>query len=416
MAMLATGSGIARIIGMVTVPIITRIYSPEHFGVLSIFTVLIAMLTPFSTLRYATAIPLTKRDSTAVNMVGLCTIFLAISTLLLFLLFWITAPAILRALSMEQMLPYWWLVPLAVTGAGLYELLGNWATREKAFRVLAKTQVWQVLLGGSVKIGLGLLGIKPLGLLLGQLFTEAGGILSLLRSFRANLYHNWQYVGKKRVLFLLKRFSDFPRYRLPSQFVLILSSRAPLLFFSWQYGAATTGQLALSLSMIALPMSLFGQTIGQAYYAEIAKIGRKNPKQIYAITKNITKKLFLISLLPFALLVLLGPWLFQLVFGHPWREAGGFSSILAIFLLTQFISTPLVNAMNVFERQKMFLTINLVRLVLILLIFGIGHALLLPASMMLLVYSLGLSAHYLFTAFMVFGVIKSSGTVIKSPT
>ena len=43
MAMLASGTGVAKVIGIVSVPIITRIYLPEHMGVLSVFTALAVM-------------------------------------------------------------------------------------------------------------------------------------------------------------------------------------------------------------------------------------------------------------------------------------------------------------------------------------------------------------------------------------
>ena len=141
----------------------------------------------------------------------------------------------------------------------------------------------------AVKIGLGFLGIKPLGLLIGQVFTQAGGIVSLFKSFQGKLKANFKHVSRKRMVFLLKHYAYFPKYRLPSQFLLILSTQAPFLFFAWQFGAETTGQLGLSMMMLALPMTLFGQTTGQAYYAEIARIGRRNPQKIYKITKIMKK-------------------------------------------------------------------------------------------------------------------------------
>lgn len=160
--MLASGSAAAKVIGVVTVPVITRLYLPEHFGVLSVFTAIAALLVPFGTLRYSMAIPLPKRDGTATNLVVLCGLCLLVMSALTFLIFWLSAPAILRLLSMDEMLPYWWLLPLAIAGTGLYELLSNWAVREKAFKPLARTKVWQAIIGGSFKIGLGFLGIKPL--------------------------------------------------------------------------------------------------------------------------------------------------------------------------------------------------------------------------------------------------------------
>ena len=289
--MLATGAAGARTVSILTVPVITRIYLPEHMGVLSIFVALAALITPFGTLRYAMAIPLPRHDGVAANLGVLCAYSLLFVTLLVTLFLWIFAPPFLQMISMEKLLPYWWLLPLAIGGSGLYEILSNWAIREKAFRPLARTRVWQSFIGSITKIVLGLLGLKPLGLLIGQVFTQAGGIFSLFMSFQGKFKKTWRHVTKKRIGFVVRRYADFPKYRLPSQFLLIASTKAPLLIFAWQFGADTTGQLGLALTMLALPMTLFGQSTGQAYYAEIARIGCRKPAEIYRISENITKKL-----------------------------------------------------------------------------------------------------------------------------
>ena len=112
-------------------------------------------------------------------------------------------------------------------------------------------------------------------------------------------------------------------------------------------------------------MTLFGQTTAQAYFGEIARIGKKQPQEIYRITQSVTRKLLLISFIPFFILLFLGPWLFQFVFGEVWREAGVFASILAIDLLPQFVTSPVMNILNVFEKQSYYLQIGFMRLCLI---------------------------------------------------
>lgn len=411
--MLATGAAGAKAVGMLTVPIITRIYLPEHMGVLSIFAALAALIMPFGTLRYTMAIPLPKHDGVAANLAVLCTCALLIVTLLVTLFLWIFAPPFLQMLSMEKLLPFWWLLPLAIGGSGLYEILSNWAIREKAFRPLARTRVWQSFIGSITKIVLGLLGLKPLGLLIGQVFTQAGGIFSLFMSFQGKFKTTWRHVTRKRIGFVAGRYADFPKYRLPSQFLLIASTKAPLLFFAWQFGADTTGQLGLTLTMLALPMTLFGQTTGQAYYAEIARIGRKDPEKIYNITKSITKKLFWVSIPPFCLLFLFGPRLFEIVFGDAWKEAGVFASILAVYLFAQFVCSPIVNVMNVFEKQWVFLKINCLRFMTIVLVFLCSYMFSLSSINVVYIFSFALTLFYLVVIFLIFGVIKKEIRVDK---
>jgi len=407
MTLLASGSIAANALGVLTVPVITRLYQPEHFGVLSVFTAITALIVPFGTLRYTMAIPLPRHDGAAANLAVLCGLCLLVTSALVFFVFWLTAPALLGLLSMEQLLPFWWLLPVAVSGTGIYELLSSWAVREKAFKPLAKTKVCQAVVGSTVKIGLGFLGIKPLGLLIGQVFNQAGGIFSLVISFQKKFRTNCRHVTRKRMTFAFKRFADFPRYRLPSQFLLIGSTRATLLYFALRFGPETTGQLGLALTMIALPMSFFGQTTGQAYYAEIAKISKKNSEKIYKITRNITKQLFLVSVPPFLILLFGGPWLFQFVFGEIWREAGMFASILAINLLSQFVSSPIINALNVFEKQGYFLQINIVRCVIIIIIFFLSFVFEFSTIKTLMTYSIGLSLQRVFVYIRIMRTIKN---------
>ncbi len=406
MAVLATGSGVARLVGILSIPVISRIYMPEHMGVLSVFVAVTSMLVPFGTMRYSVALPLPKNDGLATNLAVLCISLLFVAAGIVTLFFWLFSRPILEMLSMQALLPYWWLLIISVIGTGGYEILSQWAIREKAFKAYSKTQVQQSLSGAVVKIGLGLLNLKPLGLLVGQIVAQAGGILSLIIRFQHDFRANLQHVTKKRVLFMFKHYSSFPLFRLPSQFLLVFASQAPLLFSAKLFGAEITGQLGLALMALALPMSIFGQTMGQAYYAEIARIGRKNPNKIYELTKSITKKLFLLSILPFLVLLITGPSLFPLVFGEQWSLAGIFASILAFYLLAQFISTPLVNALTVFERQGMFLRINLVRVVGVLVVFGISTVAHLSAVQTMAIYSAALSLHYIFTSVVVFRVIK----------
>lgn len=394
MAKLATGSGMAKIIGLFTAPVITRIYLPEHFGVLSVFAALVGLLIPLGTLRYCMAIPLPKSDATATNLTALALTALLIVSSLSLAVFGLFGPLILQKLSMEQLIPYWWLIPIAIVGTGSYQLLTQWAVREKGFKSLAQTKVWQKIIGSVIKIGLGLAGLKPLGLLIGQIFTQAGGILTLFRSFRSKLSDNWKHVNRYRMNFLFKRYSDFPKYRLPSQFLLVLATKAPLLFFAWHFGAHTTGQFGLALMIVALPLDLLGQSIGKAYYAEIAKIAKNKPKIVYEITINILKKLFMVSIPPFLVLILFGPSLFQFVFGSVWREAGVFASQLALYLISQFLFNPIGNALTVFRRQDLILVIHSIRLTAVILVFLFSLALNLTPSLTVLFYSFALFLNY----------------------
>lgn len=406
MTILASGSAAKMAIAILLTPIITRIYIPEHMGVLAVFTSLTGMMMPFATLRYSMAIPLPQHNGAAMNLVILCGSILIIFSIVVGLLFWIFAEDILSLISMEKLFPYWWLLPISVLFTGLYEILINWGIREKAFKSIAQTKAWQTIVGSVVKIVMGLFGIKPLGLLIGQIFNQAGGLLRLLTLFLEKFKLTWKHVTFRRIFFLSKYYSDFPVYRLPSQFLLVFSAKSLLLFFAWQYGAETTGQLGLALMIIAIPMTLFGQTTGQAYYAEIAKIGIKKSTEISEATKNITKKLFIVGILPFLTLFFFGQGLFQIVFGDSWHQAGLFASILAFYLLAQFIASPITNVLNVIGKQAVFFKLNSIRTIGMIAILYISFLIGFKAHETVFFYSISLSLYYVLVSLTVFKLIR----------
>jgi len=406
MMVLATGTGFAKIVGILAMPIITRIYAPEDMGALAIFAAMAALLIPFGSLRYAVTLPLPRHDALALNLAVASFVFLIVITLISTGFLFFAAEPILSLFSMEKLHPYWWLLPITIFGGGLYEILNSWAIREKAFKPIAKTKVWQSILGSLTQIGLGFIGFKLLGLLIGYLVLQTSGILSLAIIFAIKWKKYRAKLSWAKTQFLLRWYADYPKYRLPSQCLLVFSMQAPLLFSAYLFGAETTGQLGLALMALALPVALFGHTTGQAYYAEIAKLGRKKPQNILKITKSIVLKLFVVSIPPFLILFFLGPWIFETGFGSAWREAGVFASILATYLLLQFVSAPIVNALSVFNNQRMFLSINIRRSILLIAVFAIAYFYSFPINTTLIMFSLVMSAHYAIVTLSIFRVIR----------
>lgn len=406
MGILASGVGVAKVIGFLTMPIITRIYSPEDFGVLAVFTTAILLIVPLSTLLYSITIPLPKTDGMAVNIVFLCSMLIVFITGMLAMLFAFFGDSIFGFFNMEEIAAYWWVLIIGIFAASFYELMTHWATRLKAFAEVAKTKVWQALISAGLKIGLGFLGFKPLGLLVGDVGQRGGGVLSLAKAFYKKLSDNIKYVRFNRIKFLLRYYVDLPIYRLPSQFLLKLSSQLPVLFFAFQFGQEPTGQLGLSLSMIGLPITLLANSTGKAYYAEISKLGPKKKKEIRRITFEVVKKMILVGLLPTACIFLFGPFLFEIIFGAEWYLAGVYSRILSIYMLMAFATNPLMHVLNVFNKQSKYFEINLVRITLLSIVFFTSFIFEVNDVNTLIIYSVTLVFHLVYSGYQIFTIIK----------
>lgn len=394
MLTLALGSGAGRIIGIATVPVLTRLYGPEDFGALAVFTALIAILAPLVTLRYALTLPLPRHDGVAMNLLVLsCGLMLANGALLALALGVWSAP-LMAALSMQVLAPWWWLIALGVLGTAVHEVLTIWATRRRAYRVIAQTTVTQSLAGATVKLGMGLAALQPAGLLVGQVVAQTGGIGRLLAAFRDDWRANWRHVRVARMRSMAWWYRAFPLWRVPSQLLMTASMQAPLLFMAALHDPGTVGQFGLAILALSVPLGLIGHSAAQAFMGEAAALGPRRGAEIRHMFLTVTQRLAVMAALPSVVLLALGPVLFPLVFGPGWEVAGLFAQALAISLLFQFVQTPVAHVFFVFDAQRQLFMLNAQRLALLTSVFAAGWALDLTAIQTVWTYALALSAHY----------------------
>ena len=399
MTTLAVGNITARVISLAAIPVLTRLYSPDDFGALAVFTSLIALLAPIITLRYVLALPLPRLDGMAINLLALSASLMLCMSLIVGLGLWAFGVQLLGFFSMEVLAPYRWLIILGLVGGGGYEILSLWATRKRAYKPIAKTTATQSLLGNAIKLLLGFMTIKPLGLLIGQVVSTSGGIASLWLHFRKDFAKNFRFLSFNRIKTVATHYRHFPIYRLPSQLLLAFSAQAPLLLTAIIYDAETTGQLGLALMAISLPIGLLSDSMSKAYYAEISNVGKKHPKRIRLITHSMLKRLLVISLPPAILLALFGETLFILAFGIEWQLAGQFAALLAAYLVFQFLQVPVSRILFVFEGHRLLLLLNVQRTLLVLACFAAAYYWHLNAVKMVLAYAILLSVHYIASIF-----------------
>ncbi len=410
-AVVAGGNITAKLIGVLSAPIITRLYTPEDYGVFSVFISIVAIVGSLATLRYAITIPIAKEDNLADNLLKLCfliTISISIA--------WIVGIAFLGDLltinfSVENLRPYLWLMPVVFLGKGIYEALNNWAVRNRKFRLITRTKVSQGISSAGVKIGLGTLGIIPLGLFLGHIAQEVAGITSLFSKLVQSRPYFFKKFNWHEIQNAAKRYKKFPLVQSWSQLLLALGAQLPVIMIGAFYGAEVVGVFGLAQNMINMPMDLIGQSVAQVYYAEISKYGKNNPEKIHKLSVSITKKLFWIGLIPVGLLIAFGPWLFKLVFGPEWINAGKYARILSILILFRFVSSPIMNILNVMEKQGIQFWLNAIRVILVFLIFYLANNSGLSPENALTIYSVSISIFYLYVIIKIFRLLKLTNKI-----
>jgi len=93
-------------VGVQVLTLLTRLYSPEDFGLLAVYASVLALIGVISSLRYELAVPLPEDDVEAANVATLSLILVGLSALLTGVLVWQLGPAIADLLGVPALAGY----------------------------------------------------------------------------------------------------------------------------------------------------------------------------------------------------------------------------------------------------------------------------------------------------------------------
>ena len=356
---LVTGTTIGFIITILASPLITRLYGPQAFGLLALFTSITSIISVITCMRYELAIMLPDSDEEATNVFGLSLIFVIIVSIASIPIFMLFQQPLIHFLKAPQLGAFFWLIPPVILINGIYLALNYWNTRTKHFSRLSIARLMGSCSNTGTQLGMGFLGNTSGGVLIGaSIFGQIVSTLTLgIQIIRDHLSFFKQNITQKGMVRVLKRYSNFPKYDIWSALLNTVSWQIPIFLLSYFFTTIIVGYYSFGMMMIQLPMNLIGGAIAQVFYqrATEAQIERS----LRPLVENIFEILVKIGLFPMMILLLIGKDIFLVVFGSQWGTAGMFVQILSIWAFVWFISSPLSTIVSVLEKQSWGLYLNI---------------------------------------------------------
>ncbi|MDH1706344.1 lipopolysaccharide biosynthesis protein [Acinetobacter johnsonii] len=356
-SLLVGGTVFAHAITILALPLITRLYSPEDFSRLAIYTSLLGIFSVVACLRYEVAIPLPQSDDEAERLLIISIINSLLFSLILFLLLFFLNPIIIQWFGNRYFSQITWLLPLGVLSASLYSAFKFWCTRTRDFKVIAKTKFEQALSSVIAQLGLGWLGMTSIGMLVGQFFYNGAGFFSLLR--KKSKFTNPNYKNIKQTY---KNYSNYPKYSVAEALFNTAGVHLPMLLIAIIAAPKEAGYLLLASKIMVIPMVLIGTSVSQVYYAHANEA--KNKGELAKFTRNCMLKLFKLGAVPLIVIGLVAPWGFALIFGNEWKRAGELVAWMTPWFLLQFLASPVSLVLHICMRQKLALVLQFVGFVL----------------------------------------------------
>jgi len=354
-----SGTAGAQAITLAFMPVITRIYGPEAYGVLGTFLSVTMMLIPVAALTYPIAIVLPKRDGDARGLVRLALVTALVLATLVALALQLFGERLAAVADISIIQPYLMLIPFVMFCGAALEICQQWLFRTQRFRITASVAVGHSLLFNSIRTVAGLLQSSALVLVcttaLQQALHAAMLGLAMLRAKpHTDNHHGDAEQDSPGMLELARQHSDFPKFRAPVMLINAVSQHLPTLVLAAYFGPAAAGFFALCKQALTMPTNLIGKSVADVYYPRISRaIHDREP--VAAMLLKATAALGLVGLVPFTLVAVIGPWLFALVFGEQWHVAGEYARWLALAEYVIFVSRPCVVAVPALSLQGRFL-------------------------------------------------------------
>ena len=365
------GGMIAQLVTASSMPVVTRLYSPDAYAGWALMMAIVVIFTSVATFRYELAIVLPDKHEEAINVMAVCLVATIGMSLMSCMIVYFGKSWLIGEKFNNELSAWIWCVPFLILTMGIYQTFNLWCTRMREFRWYALLQVILPLLTIISQITLALLGFATSsGLILGSLLGQgiAVGFLTVLiyKKYGTPIIHAFSVQQMK---FVSGKYRVYPFYMTPYTLMGTIRDRY-IYFLLASFGIkAEVGFYNLSTRLVNIPNSLVGSAIRPVFYQKAASTDLRRLEK----TINDTMKLLAVSMVPFWILFLFNAeFLFSMIFGAPWRKAGLYASVLSVPYFFLFLTNWLDRSFDALGRQRLAFLLELIFSVLLITVLTIS--------------------------------------------
>ncbi len=358
------GTVLAHGLVIAVTPVLTRLYSPQDFGVFAVYLAIVNLFGVAACLRYEMAIVLPEDDAESVGLLGLSLAAVVVVAVALLLLVASFRADVARVMGMPALAGLLWLVPVAVLLRGTYQALNYQATRHKRMRRIASSRVGQAVTAAAGQIAAGAAAAPgALGLVGGQVAGTLAAAGVLVHGYRREIVQALMRLRNVRALLpLAGRYRSFPYFNVPASLLNVGAYEVPALILGLFFADAVVGEFAVAMRVVALPSAFISASLSQVFYQRASEVHRRSGH-----TRDVTvpslRALLYLALPSYLVLGLAAPWVFVPIFGDPWAQAGVYVAVLSPLCFFMFMVAPISQLFLVFGKQRAIFGFQLLFLV-----------------------------------------------------
>lgn len=349
-AVLTGGSLLSQALAVLSLPVITRLYTPEELGIFGLAWSIVTLLSVAACLRYEYAIPTeaAPRDAAVV-------LLLAIAVSIPYSLATMSGLAVLIRLGVwsTDVLPPWapiLLLPLLVS-LGVGSAVRFWLVREQRFPAIAAMVVRQGLARLVVTVASGFAGLGWIGLAIGELAGRLAGVGRPLAEALGGLSGSPRGTLVDESRAAARRHERAPRILMPSALLDAMASALLVPVTLALHGSAAAGMLLMVQRILSVPSALVGTGVADVFHGSVAEQLRKDPTAVRGAYFRTMRRLMVLGVATVAPVALLAPWAFPILLGSEWAQTGWLAAAMAPWALAALVVSPVSRLVILLGRE-----------------------------------------------------------------
>jgi O-antigen/teichoic acid export membrane protein len=360
---LGTGTILAQIISLVSIPIISRIYNPAEYGHLTLMLSVTAILIPVATFRIETLIVVSDTDEEAAELLSISANLALIVSATLFAIAFIKYFIFENSSFMHALITSL-LFAMVLIAQSIGVLMVQVALRAHKDSDIARSSVIQNLSISFAQVVTGIWSPSGSALISSYVAGRIVGISPLWRETRKILSKR----GRDSRRTLEKYMTQLKASR-PLVFASVIDSAIlglPIILISTQFGLQYSGYIGITQTILTVPITLVGGAFGSVILSELSsniRVNQDSTDKNAKIIRTFSKYLFYFST-AFAIVTLLfGSAFFKLIFNDNWSEASRLVGYLAVPFGVSLLWQPLMSVYFASQQWNKYLKISISRLV-----------------------------------------------------
>lgn len=346
---LLSANVVAQAIGFCMYPLLTRLYSPQDFGLLNLFLSIGGVLLLLATGSYYSSIVLPKTEDrgAACFHVGMgCNVLVT----LLCVLSLFFSSQIAALFGVPALVDWYYLLPLYVFFSATWQLLNFWYVRNQQFGLVSAYQVCQSSINAGAKGAFGYAGFLHGGMIISVVLAPLASLCAVVVSSFAKL-KPLLFVQPKVCKEVARTYQKFPLFSLPKQLVNYIGGNMPIFLLSPFFDLKYVGYFGMALTLSFVPLSLITRSFYQVLFAHVTQLVNQN-KSIWKAYRGYLLVAVCVIAIGFTGLALFLPDLTGWLLGHDkWRMVGIYIQLMLPWLAIITLTNTFDFIFDIFGKQ-----------------------------------------------------------------